>query len=56
MVEQILNYRLMEKYMEYQCQIFHDFIDFKKAFDRVWYEGINTQIIISNLICYNWNR
>ena len=28
----------MEKYMDQQRQFYHNFIDFKKAFDRVWQE------------------
>ena len=30
----------MEKYMDHQRQVYHNFIDFKKAFDRVWHEGL----------------
>ena len=26
--------------MEYQNELFHDFVDFKKAFDRVWHDGL----------------
>ena len=39
--EQILNCRiLMEKHMDHQRQVYHNFIDFKKAFDRVWHDGL----------------
>lgn len=40
-VEQIFNCRiLMEKHLQHQRDLFHNFIDFKKAFDRVWHEGL----------------
>ena len=36
--EQIFNLRnLCEKYMQHQQDLYHVFIDFKKAFDRVWH-------------------
>ena len=39
--EQIFNLRIIcEKYMEHQQDLFHVFIDFKKAFDRVWHEAL----------------
>ena len=39
--EQILNCRnLIEKHLESQKELYHNFIDFKKAFDRVWHEGL----------------
>ena len=35
--EQIFNLRILcEKYLQYQRDLCHVFIDFKKAFDRVW--------------------
>ena len=38
--EHILNYRrIMEKHIDQQRQVYHNFIDYKKAFDIVWYEG-----------------
>ena len=41
--EQILNLRiLMEKYLQHQQDLFHVFIDFKKAFDRVWHQALWT--------------
>ena len=30
----------MEKHIEYGKKLCHHFIDFKKAFDRVWYNGL----------------
>ncbi|KAL8578281.1 hypothetical protein ACOMHN_005672 [Nucella lapillus] len=40
-VEQIFNIRiLIEKHLQHQRDLFHNFIDFKKAFDRVWHAGL----------------
>ena len=40
-VEQIFSCRIMmEKHLQHQKALFHNFIDFKKAFDRVWHEGL----------------
>ena len=40
-MEQICNCRLLiEKHLQHQKDLFHNFIDFKKAFDRVWHEGL----------------
>ena len=39
--KQIFNLRLLvEKHLEHQKELYHNFIDFKKAFDRVWHEGL----------------
>ena len=36
--EQIINLRILcEKYLQHQQDLYHVFIDFKKAFDRVWH-------------------
>ena len=36
--EQTFNLRILcEKYMQHQQDLYHGFIDFKKAFDGVWY-------------------
>ena len=36
--EQIFNIRsLCEKYLQHQQNLYHVFMDFKKAFDRVWH-------------------
>ena len=53
--EQIFNLRILcEKYLQHQQNLYHVFIDFKKAFDRVWHKAlwaamrkynINTNII-----------
>ena len=40
-VEQIFNcHIMMEKHLQHQKELFHNFIDFKKASDRVWHEGL----------------
>ena len=40
-VEQITNYIIiMEKHIEILKDLFHNFIDFKIAFDRVWHQGL----------------
>ena len=39
--EQIFNLRILgEKYVQHQQNLYHVFIDFKKAFDRVWHEAL----------------
>ena len=39
--EQIFNLRILrEKLSQRQQNIYHVFIDFKKAFDRVWHEAL----------------
>ena len=39
--EQIFNLQfLCEKYLQHQQDIYHVFIDFKKAFDRVWHAAL----------------
>ena len=39
--QQILNLRILgEKYLQHQQNLYHVFIDFKKAFDRVWHEAL----------------
>ena len=40
-IEQILNCRIMaEKHIEHGIKLYHNYVDFKKAFDRVWHEGL----------------
>ena len=42
-IEQIFNLRILcEKHLQHQRNIYHVFIDFKKAFDRVWHEALWT--------------
>ena len=39
--EQIFSLRILcEKYLQHQQDLYHVFIDFKKAFDRVWHEAL----------------
>ena len=39
--EQIFNLRILcEKYFQHQRDVYHVFIDFKKAFDRVWHAAL----------------
>ena len=39
--EQIFNLRILcEKYLQHQQNLYHVFIDFKKAFDRVWHTAL----------------
>ena len=39
--EQIFNLRILcEKYLRHQQNLYHVFIDFKKAFDRVWHAAL----------------
>ena len=39
--EQIFNLRILfEKYLQHLQNLYHLFIEFKKAFDRVWHEAL----------------
>ena len=39
--EQIFNMRLLaEKHLKHQKNLYHNFIDLKKMFDRIWHEGL----------------
>ena len=54
-MEQIFNLRVLgEIYLEQQRELYHVFIDFKKAFDGVWHEALWTTMksynVSSNLI------
>ena len=43
--EQIFNLRILcEKYLQHQQNLYHVFIDLKKAFDRVWHEALRATI------------
>ena len=51
--EQIFNLRILcEKYLQHQQDLYHVFIDFKKAFDRVWQAALWATIKKCN-ICTN---
>ena len=40
--EQIFNLRILcKKYLQFQQNLYHVFIDFKKAFDRVWHAALS---------------
>ena len=40
-IEQVFNLRILcEKYLQHQQPLYHVFIDFKKAFDRVWHAAL----------------
>ena len=40
-VEQLFNSRvIIEKHLQNQRDLYHNFVDFKKAFDRVWHAGL----------------
>ena len=40
-VEQIFNLRqISEKYIQHQKVLFASYVDFKKAFDRVWHKAL----------------
>ena len=40
-VEQIFNSQvIVEKHLQHQRNLFHDFIDFKKVFNRIWHAGL----------------
>ena len=39
--EYIFNFRLLvEKHLEHHKELYQNCIDFKKAFDRIWHEGL----------------
>ena len=38
--EQIFNLRMCEKYLQHQQNLYHVFIDLKKAFDKVWHAAL----------------
>ena len=49
-VEQIFNCRvILAKHLEHQRDFYHNFIDFKKAFDRVCHGGLWKVLIRSNI-------
>ena len=62
--EQIFNLCILcEKYLQYQQDLYHVFIDFKKAFDRVWHAALwttmkkyNTSTILIQIIKNLYNK
>ena len=50
-IEQIFSLRILcERYLQHQQELYHVFIDFKKAFDRVWHKAL-----WSTMRLYNFN-
>ena len=54
-IEQIFNLRILcEEYLQYQLDLYHVFVDLKKACDRVWHAALWATIkkysISTNLI------
>ena len=48
--EQIFNLRILcERYLQHQQDLYHVFIDFKKAFDRVWHEALWATMRLYNI-------
>ena len=54
--EQIFNHRFScDKYFKYQQNLYNDFMDFKKALDRVWHAALcftmRNHNLNANLVC-----
>ena len=48
--EQILNLRILcERYKQHQQDLYHVFVDFKKAFDRVWHAALWATMELYNI-------
>ena len=48
--EQIFNLRILcERYLQHQQDLDHVFIDFKKAFDRVWHKALWSPMRLYNI-------
>ena len=48
--EQIFNLRILcEKYLQHQQSLYHVFVDFKKAFDRVWHAALWATMRLYNI-------
>ena len=48
--EQIFSLRILcEKYLQHQQDLFHVFVDFKKAFDRVWHAALWSTMKLCNM-------
>lgn len=54
MVEKIFNcHVVIEKYRQHSKNLFHNFLDFEKAFDRVWHVMINETL---KIVCQTTER
>ncbi|KAK2178942.1 hypothetical protein NP493_522g01009 [Ridgeia piscesae] len=39
--QQIFNFRILcDEYLQHQQDLYHDFVDFKKACDKVWHAAL----------------
>ena len=48
--EQIFDLRILcEKYLQRQQSLYHVFVDFKKAFDRVWHSALSATMRLHNI-------
>ena len=48
--EQIFNLRIIcERYLQHQQNLYHVFVDFKKAFDRVWHAALWATMNLYNI-------
>ena len=48
--EQIFNLRILcERYLQHQQDLFHVFVDFKKAFDRIWHAALSSTMKLYNI-------
>ena len=48
--EQVFNLRILcEKYLQHQQDLYHVFVDFKKAFDRVWHAALWATMRLYNI-------
>ena len=48
--EQIFNLRILcEKYLQHKQNLYHVFVDFKKAFDRVWHATLWATMRLCNI-------
>ena len=51
--EQIFNLRILcERYLQHQQDLYHVFVDFKKAFDRVWHAALWATLNHYNMNAY----
>ena len=49
-IEQIFSLRILcERYLQHQQELYHVFIDFKKAFDRVWHKALWSTMRLYNI-------